>query len=494
MTDVSPPPARDRVLTVLLVGAAIALGLAVVVLIRTSIDLSPSVEAGAANRRALVPLWITSAVAWLALGGCWWRLARVPSPGRPTVRAAIIVATVALVARGAVVFLHTPALSDDINRYVFDGRNTVAGVNPYSVVPETRASESASVARWTGEAAVAERVNNPELPTIYLPTSQYVFAIAGWLVPDAATDPVAMGRVFRALFALLDVVVVALLMLHLARTGRSVWWAALYAWHPLPVTEIAGAGHQDVIGIVLLVAALVLATGRPPREIASIALLAVASLVKPVAVPVAAFVLRRRPVRAWGRALIVGLVLVTLLAAPLLASEIARENLAATATRFSLKWAHFGSVYEPLLAAIEVVRPAWSNDHQEQLARKICLAVLAIAGLMIWWRGRDPWSMATGLLLAMVLVSPTAHPWYLLWALVLVPVSRHRAAWIASLTLPWGYVVLTDTIEWTVPIGVMFAAYVPVYAAILIPGAITRRLSRRNGAGESGQMPYHDRP
>jgi hypothetical protein len=166
-----------------------------------------------------------------------------------------------------------------------------------------------------------------------------------------------------------------------------------------------------------------------------------------------------------------------LASAPLLLAEggAPLRNLAGTAREFSLKWAHFGSVYEPLLAALTMLAPTWTNDPRERLARAVCAGVLGLVILVIWRRGRDPWRDASSIFLAMVLLSPTAHPWYLLWALALLPIAASPTVWLASLTLPWGYAVLGDPIAWTVPPWVMLAAYVPVYAALLVRAVRLRR-------------------
>ena len=41
------------------------------------------------------------------------------------------------------------------------------------------------------------------------------------------------------------------------------------------------------------------------------------------------------------------------------------------------------------------------------------------------------------------------------------------AVWVASLTLPWGYAQLGDVVEWHTPAWVMWAAYLPIYLALL---------------------------
>ena len=145
-----------------------------------------------------------------------------------------------------------------------------------------------------------------------------------------------------------------------------------------------------------------------------------------------------------------------------------------TADRFRLKWAHFGSVYEPLLWSVEKVRPDWDNDRQEILARRICTALVAAVIAGLWWRGPPTlWGRTRLLLLAMVLLSPTAHPWYLLWALAMVPMAPGIATWIASLTLSWGYVAWANvaadgTAGWGVSPWIMLAAYAPVYAMLVL--------------------------
>ena len=150
--------------------------------------------------------------------------------------------------------------------------------------------------------------------------------------------------------------------------------------------------------------------------------------------------------------------------------------MSSTAQRFTLKWAHFGSVYEPLLTVIEGGASTWSNDVQERLARTICGALLIAVMVGVWMTQRETWRAGAWIFLAMVLLSPAAHPWYILWALVLLPMAPSPAVWIASLTLPWGYAVLGDTQTWSVSPWVMVAAYVPVYGALVVE--VVRRLRR----------------
>ena len=441
-----------------------SLATVVVTLCRLHVVPLTSIDAAAANSRMLWPFWIASGLSWAALTGLWFVIRRQRSADGRT--AAILVLGVAVTARVIVLVAGEPTLSDDVYRYAFDGGNLAHGINPYMVRPRDRLDDPAFAQRWPGEAELLPRMNNPDMTTIYLPTSQWVFA----------ATPTNSTRVYRAVFTALDVAVIALILVGLARAGRSYWWAALYAWHPMPLAEIAGSGHQESLGILLLVGTLLVADRFPRRVWLWTGLLAAATLVKPVVVPVAAFALKGQRCRVWLLSLAVGVVVCTALAAPLWLTDRGEplRQLVETADRFRLKWAHFGSVYEPLLWTVEKVRPQWDNDAQEVLARRICTAVVIAVLAGVWWRGPPSlWGRTRWIMLAMVLLSPTAHPWYLLWALAMVPMAPGLATWVASLTLSWSYVawmnVAADGMAgWGVSPWNMLGAYAPIYAVLAL--------------------------
>lgn len=472
--------------------AAAALGGVAVALLPMHVTRAPLAEAGAGagggagggNLAALLPFWIASAVAWAVLTVLLVLLrlgARGPLPERPLAAGAIILG-IAAAARIAVLAGHDPALSDDVHRYAFDGRVLARCSNPYLARPRDHLDGP--------DAPLAALINNPELHTIYLPGSQWLFAAIAAPGSGRPADPAAMALRFRAAFTAAELAAIGLLLVALRRAGRSPWWAALYAWHPLALSEVAGSGHQEGLGCALLVAALLVATtARAQKTWAWSALLSLATLVKPVVLPVAAFILKGRPRADWIVAAMVGAMVCGAVALPLLPGEggAALANLSATAERFTLKWAHFGGAYEPLLWAIERGAPGWNHDSREVLARWICLFLLAALFAATWlWRGADCWQRAAALLFGMVLLSPVVHPWYLLWALVLLPMTGGRALWTASLTVPWGYAALSDPSSWRVSPWLMLAAYVPVYAVL---AAETAAWWRRRGRA-AGRIPF----
>ena len=113
-------------------------------------------------------VWLGSAAVWLGLSLIVvrrWKLPQKPAPW--------IILGVAVLVRLGYVFFMPVTLSDDIWRYVYDGQTLAAGINPYVTTPleeieDFESIEQPQAAEWL------TWINNPELVTIYQPTSQWV--------------------------------------------------------------------------------------------------------------------------------------------------------------------------------------------------------------------------------------------------------------------------------------------------------------------------------
>ena len=446
------------------------------------IDRSGTEGARALNTERLLPFMIASIGLWLGLSGLWLELRRYPADGgrpRRFRRDACWVLGVAVASRIAVLATSDAALSDDIYRYVFDGRNVADGLNPYLNKPADRLS--ATDERWPGEAQLVPLLAYGEMATPYMPLSQFVLGAFGFAVNDHWSDPISSARVFRAGFVLVELGMILMLLVAVQRCGKSAWWVALYAWHPLPIAEIAHAGHQDIIGVALLVAALTAFSDSRGRTWLWSLLLATAAMVKPVAAPAALFMLRGRRWTAWLQSLVLGLVVAATLSIPFhwIPGSSAFDNWYSTAKEMSDKWAHFAAVYESSEYAVRKIfpetpesSPGW-NLVQERRARMLCMAILAVVFVLIWRARLDVWRSTAALMLAIVLLSTTAHPWYLLWAFALAPLAMSWTLWVYSLTISLGYVVFISGKssfageEWTAPIWAELAGYLPVAGAII---------------------------
>jgi hypothetical protein len=164
-----------------------------------------------------------------------------------------------------VVLLAPPYLSDDINRYVWDGRVEAAGLNPYRYVP---ADPHLAALR---DATIFPNINRSDYaPTIYPPVAEYIFFL-GTRLRESLTAMKATLLVF-------ELAGVLLLLRLLGDSGLPPERILIYAWHPLTLWEFAGSGHVDAA----IVTFLALALWARRREAAWLtgAALAAAALVK----------------------------------------------------------------------------------------------------------------------------------------------------------------------------------------------------------------------
>jgi len=136
-----------------------------------------------------------------------------------------------------------PQLSDDVYRYLWDGRQLLRGNNPYAVAP-------AAILPPPDLEAVHSRINHPGYVTLYPPAAQVVFA-GGAALGGGITG-------LKAVLVLFDMGLCALLLTVLGQLGMPSWRSVLYAWNPLPVLEIAGSGHVDGAGLTMLMGAFCL--------------------------------------------------------------------------------------------------------------------------------------------------------------------------------------------------------------------------------------------
>jgi alpha-1,6-mannosyltransferase len=165
-----------------------------------------------------------------------WLVVRYQSPRHAL---ALILAVAALMRVGAV--LTPPYLSDDLYRYIWDGRVEAAGINPYRYVP----SDTHLAA--LRDATIYPNINRRTYaPTIYPPVAEYIFLAATRLSESVSW--------MKATMAVFDVAGMVMLLRLLALIGLPRERILIYAWHPLPIWEFAGSGHVDavVVGFVAL--------------------------------------------------------------------------------------------------------------------------------------------------------------------------------------------------------------------------------------------------
>lgn len=169
----------------------------------------------------------------------------VPHASSPHAAHALRLALWLALGLGLVLLAVPPALSDDLYRYVWDGRVLAAGHDPYAHAPDAPALAGLRDAH-------ALRVNHPELPTIYPPLAIAAFALLSGLGP---LGPKLLGLLGHALL----VVAVS----RLTPTTRHAQASFAVALNPLLLAEGPLNGHVDVLAAACVLLAL-LAWSRLP--------------------------------------------------------------------------------------------------------------------------------------------------------------------------------------------------------------------------------------
>jgi hypothetical protein len=352
----------------------------------------------------------------------------------------VVVIGLVLAAVWNIAFLRLPSGAnndDDIHRYVWDGRLQRLGYSPYLVVP----SDPAVKGLHTPE---TRNLNNPDLPSPYPPGAQLFFR--------AVTAIQESTFAFKVAFVVCEFAIVFVLLDVLRRTGRGAHMVLAFAWNPLLAVEVAGSGHIDIVGALLLVvsaAALV----RRWRATAAVAL-GLAIAVK--FLPVVLLPMYWKRVRIRDAAL--AAVVVGLLYLPFL--DHGRVPIGSLST-----YVQSFRFNDPIFATLERVA-----------APQLVAGLAVLVGFLtaIWMRIKSAawssdafaWPMAASLLFA-----PVVYPWYLLWLLPFVGLASTVPIiiWTASI-MPTYYVWHLRTLgrPWLVPGWIMVLEYGSVATAAAI--------------------------
>ena len=163
------------------------------------------------------------------------------------------------------VIFFPPHLSDDIYRYIWDGRVQAAGINPYRYIP---ADEPLAALR---DDKIYPNINRRDsAQTIYPPVAEAVF-----LLVTRFSESVTWMKAVMVGFEAIAIWAIIQLLISFGFARQRVM---IYAWHPLTVWEFAGSGHVDSLAIAFI--ALALLARRKHAETLTGVLIACATCVK----------------------------------------------------------------------------------------------------------------------------------------------------------------------------------------------------------------------
>src|SRR5882724_10323543 len=207
-----------------------AVGVILVVLYRTGLHARGVTDIVWFARLALVQSALYLIAAWLIVRA---RNARATL---------IIVLVLGGIFRLSIVFA-PPFLSDDIYRYVWDGRVQAAAINPYRYIPADEHLQSLR------DEEIYPKINRRDYAhTMYPPAAE-----ATYFLTTRISESVTWMKLTIVGF---ELITVWLLMELLASFGMPRQRILIYAWHPLAVWEFAGSGHIDPLAFAFIALAL----------------------------------------------------------------------------------------------------------------------------------------------------------------------------------------------------------------------------------------------
>ena len=188
-----------------------------------------------------------------------------------------------LILAGSVLFRITllftqPIQEIDIYRYIWDGEVAVRGISPFRYSPQQVLEASPDEVlpddlrrlvevrdSSPAVATILSRIHYEELPTIYPPVSQCVFAFSSLVTPG---DAGVFQRLttMKTCIMFFDLATLGVVIGLLRFAGKHVGWSVAYGWCPLVIKEIANSGHLDAVAVFLASAALLIAVWATMRR------------------------------------------------------------------------------------------------------------------------------------------------------------------------------------------------------------------------------------
>jgi Glycosyltransferase family 87 len=287
-----------------------------------------------------------------------------------------------------------PTLSDDLQRYRWEGKEQAAGWNPYAIAPNDPRLAALRDKYY-------EIMPGKESPAIYPPVSELVFRATWKVFPG----PIA----FKTPFAAADVLAVLLLAWIFWKEGAERdFRIAVYAWNPLVIVEFAGSGHNDVLAVLGIVCGLALVKKWPVVAGVPVMLAATAKVFPALLLPVW---LRRAGwpgKRGWYAAGLAGIAGLVVLAPYGHALGLFRANM----TYYEATWKNYhASLYTVL---------DWMTGGKTKIPA--LLAAVVSGGLALWlaWKKAQPARAAYLLIGTLLALGPNGYSWYFTWIVPLL--------------------------------------------------------------------------
>ncbi len=300
-----------------------------------------------------------------------------------------------------------PLLSDDIYRYLWEGKILLNGFNPYTFPPN---SEALSFLRDN----IYINVNHKEFTAIYPPFNLILNALIVKLHYSVTFYKFTLFLFDTAAFF------TVIGALHLSK--RPLRESLIYFLNPLTTLEIEWSGHNDIIMLLMMsIGYLFLLKKRD--SISSLLFYTLALLSKFVYIIFIPFFANSY------KKINILIIIALLFYIPFIYGK---EHIFDSLIMYSKSWEFNSSLFSLLKIFI--------SDNF--IVRKGLLLLYFVMYVYICLNVKSLDRKLLFLTLALILVSPTVHPWYGLWLLPLLTLSFIKEIFIFTLLLPISYQIL----------------------------------------------------
>ena len=349
-----------------------------------------------------------------------------------------------------------PTLSEDLERYRWQGKLQAAGGNPYIEVPEDSKWISLRDLTWP-------RVTRKDMPSVYGPVYELGnaawYRIATWATDDYRLQVWSFKLPFAALELAAGWALATLLRALALPAGRVL----IYLWSPLVVVEFWAQGHNDSLTVLLVVLALAAAT--LDRWVQAFSWLTFAAMAKFWPAVLFPFFGLQRVDGKWRCRWKPALVAVPIAGVLCLPYVGGISNVTEMLEGFVGGWRNNDSLYGWIYEHVDK-----DFDRGTELVSKILMYVLfAVWAVQMQLEKATKWCIV-----ALLVLSANCFPWYLSWLLPMLALQPNAALlmWTALVSLAYhvliGYNVLG---VWQDSEEFRLLEYAPVYGLLLV-GAI----------------------
>ncbi|MBS1259655.1 MAG: hypothetical protein MAG551_02730 [Candidatus Scalindua arabica] len=313
--------------------------------------------------------------------------------------------------------------SDDMYRYLWEGKLQLNGINPYSHPPESSGLEHLRDKFFSG-------INHKHLSTIYPPLMLMVFATADYVSHSFIS--------MKSIFLLFDVLSIFLLLRFLDVMGKSSVNVLIYAWSPLILISFAARGHGDSLHIFLAILALYLCAIR--KNLHSAVSIGLAAMSKFVFIIISPFIVSTLIRGKRLKYVIALLSVITVLYLPYVG---AGKGLFSTLFHFGTQY-HFNDSAHFLIFCLSIGSPL--------VSKIITIIIFGSVLLLLYKKHLNTHFVEQGInrnesivrlaflsIGVFLILAPTLHPWYLTWIVPFLCFNKNRAWLILTGTIVFYY-------------------------------------------------------